>query len=179
MNEADIIFIIIENIVVLLIIALINIHSWLSIIRPDWYNCFRIFENGFLLCRDHLIFLPLKGYKDSYDIDKSNYDKKGSKPYLNSKGIWTWDFEKGKNQPLTFRENIDNFDGKFIKDMKSTGNEIIDDIVAGEPTIEDFLKTWGVVIVGIILVAMIGFLITKNQESSKFTTELLINLTRK
>lgn len=167
------IFLILCNITIIGSISLYFYKSWLDFFRPDWFYIFNIYEHNLLNFKEHKIFLPLSKEKDSYIFDKCDYDKSASKPYINPKGVYIWHFIKGQNKPINF--NIQNStDGMLIAGLKKSGQQAIDDIVAGEPTLEDFLKTWGIVILGIILI--VGFVYVMQQNNT--TTQILINLTR-
>lgn len=165
-----IMFIIIANICFILGIALLFYSTWLDSFRPDWFYIFNIFENDFFNYKEYKLFLPLKGNKDRYDIDKVEYDKSNSRPYINSKGVYTWNFEKGKNRPVYFDNTKPNIDGNLIAESKKLS---LDDIWFGGNAIDDFLKTYGWVIA---IVIMIVIVIVMSQNQAK-TTEMLINAT--
>lgn len=176
MNQ--ILAILIANLALIGAFGLLFYKSWLDLIRPDWFFIFRIYENGFLNYQEKKFFLPISGRKDSYKVGNCEYDKSGVKPYINPKGVYTWDFEQGQNKPINYQPGP-NIDGQLIAEVKKAGNKAIDDIVSSEGGFDDFLKTWGVVIIGILILGAIGYMITSDKEASRITTELLINMSRR
>lgn len=146
-------------------------------LRPDLFYFFNIYDNSFLSYKTEKIFLPFKGNKDSYTITGCDYDKKGVKPHINNQGVFTWNFEQGKNKPITFKEDLENqIDGKLIEEIKKSR---MDDLWFQTGSMKDFINTWGVVIIGVILIAMIGYNITKNDQSNQQIYQVIVNLTRR
>lgn len=175
----DISALLIANLCLLLSVLLWTWKMWLPMFRPDLFYIFRIFGTDMLRYKEYKLFLPLAGNKDKYTIDKSDYDKSGVKPYINPQGVDTWDFIKGQLEPITHKNNSEYIDGRLVHNLAKDGSEVIDDIVSGNNDLSDFLKTWGVFIVGSILVLMLGYMITQSQESSNLTLQLLSNISRR
>lgn len=174
MNQ--LIAILIANLSLVGAIALFFYSTWLDFIRPDWFYIFRIYENGMLNYREHKLFLPLKKKKDSYEINGNLYDKTGVGPYIDPKGVYTWNFIQGQSKPIKFPTDKENIDAKLVNEARK---QTVDNWWVTGNGIEDFLKTYGVFIVGFILLILIGYMITKNQQQNNLTTQLLINLTRR
>lgn len=168
MNQSEFFYILIANLSLLGSIALFTIHSWLPKLRPDWYYIFRIYEHNFLNYFEKKIFLPIKGYKDSYVFDQCEYDKSGIQPYIGPSGVYEWNFPKGQHKPIQFLPT-ENLSGELIHEAQ---NVSLDKIWKGQKGIDDFLKTWGVVILAIVVLGLMMYLISANQE----TRAILINM---
>lgn len=162
-----------SNVFLIAIIGLVTIHSWLPSIRPDWYYIFNIYEHNLLNYRQHKIFLPIAGTHDDYSMKGCTYDKKDHKPHINSQGVYEWNFINGLKDPVEFVNPNNPSDGLLVDTVKKQGAKIIDDIVAGQPTFEDFLKTYGVLIVGLIIVIFMIYMGVKQDENFK----VLLNVT--
>lgn len=168
MNE--ILFLIVINICLISLALLVFFHSWMPYFRPDFYFKYRIYDNNMLNYKDHKIFIPLKGRKEIYSINSVEYDKSGISPTIDELGVLTWEFEKGWNKPISHQKGEVNIRSELIQNAK---NVAIDKILKGDKGMEDFLKTWGVVILAILIIALFGYLINQNQQ----TTKLIMNVT--
>lgn len=152
-------------------IALFFYKSWLDYFRPDWFYIYNIFDHDFFSYKEHKIFLPLQRKKDSYKFDKEEYSHKDCRPYVNSKGVYVWNFKRGLHKPVYFVNRSMNIDAKLISQAKTMS---LDDIWFSGNNIQDFLKEYGLWIVIGLIVILFLYLINQNQQ----TTRILLNVTR-
>lgn len=145
---------------------------WLPKLRPDLFYIFNIYDNDFLNFKEHKYFLPLHGNKDERNISNKTYNRSNFQPYINNDGVYTWNFDINNTLPIRFFEHQTGIDAKLIKNIKDIS---IDDWWVSDSGIEDFLKKYGIVIFGIIMLFFMGFLISRDQK----ITQLLLNVTNK
>lgn len=153
----------------LLAVFIISYKSWLDFFRPDWFYIFNIYSKDMLTFKEHKFFLPFSGKSNSYVIGKSRYDCTEFKPYINSKGVYTWNFIDSNMLPISFKQS-GLIDGKLFAEAKKI---TLDNIWFGNNGIEDFIKTYGLIIISIVILVLFAYLITQNQQ----TTRLLLNVT--
>lgn len=158
-----------SNLFIALGILFLFWKDWLSSLKPDWFYIFNVFEHDFLNYEEYKLFLPIKGNHDNYVLKGSEYSKKDVKPYINSKGVYTWNFTKGQNKPILFYGTEDNIDGKMIAEVKKFS---MDDIWFGGSGLQDFIQTYGLIVLAIIIFVLFIYLINQNQT----TMEVLKNV---
>lgn len=144
------------------VVALVTYKSWLPYIRPDWFYIFNIYENGMNNFKEEKIFIPIRGRAESYEIDKSEYDKTDYRPYHNSQGVYCWNFIKGQAKPIEFVVARENIEGTLLFQAKK---QAMDYIWFNGNNFGDFMQKYGIWIIGGIMVVLFFYMIGQNNKT--------------
>lgn len=162
--------VILSNVAMVVSGLVLFFRQWFQYIRPDMYKCYRIFKNDFLTYTDYYFFHPIGASPTSHKIAEIIYDHSDVKPYIMPSGVYCWTFMQGQAKPIKYSEDPDhNIDGKLVTNLK---NQTLDDLWSGGNSIEDFLKTYGIILIGVLIIILFMYLINKDQT----TTQMLRNI---